>query len=85
MATIGRHDAVAQLGRWALKGLMGWLTWLFVHLYYIIGFRNRVAVLLEWAWDYFRYDRPVRLIERAREPPALEHEASGSPAAPRGG
>lgn len=85
MATIGRHDAVAQLGRWALKGLMGWLTWLFVHLYYIIGFRNRVAVLLEWAWDYFRYDRPVRLIERAREPPALEPEASGSPAAPRGG
>lgn len=85
MATIGRHDAVAQLGRWALKGLVGWLTWLFVHLYYIIGFRNRVAVLLEWAWDYFRYDRPVRLIERAREPPAVAPGASGSPAGLGGG
>jgi NADH dehydrogenase len=40
--------------------------WLVVHLYFIIGFRNRISVLLEWAWDYFRYDRPIRLIERAK-------------------
>ncbi len=67
MATIGRNDAVAQLGRLGLKGLVGWLAWLFVHLYYIIGFRNRIAVLIGWAWDYFRYDRPIRLIERAKQ------------------
>jgi NADH dehydrogenase len=67
MATIGRHDAVALVGGVKLKGLIGWLSWLFVHLYYIIGFRNRLVVLIEWAWDYFRYDRPIRLIERAKE------------------
>jgi NADH dehydrogenase len=66
MATIGRHDAVAQLGRLRFTGLMGWVMWLLVHLYYIIGFRNRIVVLIEWAWDYVRYDRPIRLIERAR-------------------
>lgn len=67
MATIGRNAAVAQLGRFRFKGFLGWLMWLAVHLYYIIGFRNRLAVLLQWAWDYFRYDRPIRFIERPRE------------------
>jgi len=65
MATIGRHAAVAQLGPLALKGWVGWFFWLFVHLYFIIGFRNRVAVLLGWAWNYVFYDRPIRLIARA--------------------
>jgi len=73
MATIGRNDAVAILGPLKLKGLIGWLTWLFVHLMYIIGFRNRLVVLIGWAWDYFRYDRPIRLIERAKE-----HTAAGN-------
>jgi len=76
MATIGRHDAVAQLGAVGLKGLIGWLAWLFVHLYYIIGFRNRLVVLIEWAWDYFRYDRPIRLIERAAEHSAVSSQES---------
>ena len=68
MATIGRNDAVAHLaGGLQLKGLIGWLAWLFVHLAYIIGFRNRIVVLIGWAWDYFRYDRPIRHIERANE------------------
>jgi NADH dehydrogenase len=67
MATIGRKAAVAQLGPLALTGFIGWLAWLLVHLYFIIGFRNRLVVLIEWAWDYFRYDRPIRLIERAKE------------------
>jgi len=66
MATIGRHAAVAQLGRLRFTGFVGWAMWLLVHLYFIIGFRNRIVVLVEWAWDYFRYDRPIRLIERAR-------------------
>jgi NADH dehydrogenase len=65
MATIGRNAAVAQIGKISLKGFMGWIAWLFVHLYFLIGFRNRLAVLSGWAWDYFRYDRPIRLIARA--------------------
>ncbi|GIW52146.1 MAG: pyridine nucleotide-disulfide oxidoreductase [Gemmatimonadales bacterium] len=67
MATIGRNAAVAQLGKLRFKGFVGWIMWLVVHLYFIIGFRNRISVLLEWAWDYFRYDRPIRLIERAKQ------------------
>lgn len=78
MATIGRHDAVAQLGGLGLKGLIGWLAWLFVHLYYIIGFRNRIVVLIEWAWDYFRYDRPIRLIARAKEHSAVSSQPSAA-------
>lgn len=65
MATIGRSAGVAAIGRLRLKGWLGWLGWLVVHLYYLIGFRNRLAVLFGWAWDYFRYDRPIRLIARA--------------------
>lgn len=65
MATIGRNAAVARLGSWAVSGLFGWLIWLFVHLYFLIGFRNRLVVSIGWAWDYVRFDRPVRLIARA--------------------
>jgi NADH dehydrogenase len=65
MATIGRNAAVAQIGPIHLKGLLGWCAWLGLHLYYLIGFRNRIVVLVGWAWDYFRYDRPIRLIARA--------------------
>ncbi len=79
MATIGRSAAVAELGPLKLKGLVGWLAWLFVHLYYIIGFRNRLVVLVEWAWDYFRYDRPIRLIERAKEHGAVSARQSVVP------
>lgn len=66
MATIGRGAAVASIGRLRLDGFAGWITWLVVHLYYIIGFRNRLVVLAGWAWNYFRSDRPVRIIARAR-------------------
>lgn len=66
MATIGRHAAVAQLGRFRFTGFIGWVMWLVVHLYFIIGFRNRIVVLIEWAWDYFRYDRPIRLITKSK-------------------
>lgn len=66
MATIGRNAAVAQLGKLRFTGWIGWVMWLLVHLYFIIGFRNRIVVLIEWAWDYLRYDRPIRLIERAK-------------------
>jgi NADH dehydrogenase len=71
MATIGRRAAVAQVGRVRFRGFLGWLTWLVVHLYYLIGFRNRVAVLASWAWDYLRRDRPIRLIVRSHYDPVV--------------
>jgi NADH dehydrogenase len=66
MATIGKNSAVAHVWKFNFTGFIGWLMWLVVHLYYIIGFRNRIVVLLGWAWNYFRSDRPVRIIARAR-------------------
>jgi NADH dehydrogenase len=65
MATIGRNSAVAQLGRVRLSGFLGWAMWLGVHLVNVISFRSRILVLVNWAWDYLFYDRPVRLIVRA--------------------
>jgi NADH dehydrogenase len=66
MATIGRNSAVAQIGWLQLSGFPGWLVWLGVHLVNVISFRSRVVVLVNWAWEYLFYDRPVRLIVRAR-------------------
>ena len=65
MATIGRNSAVAELGRVKLSGFLGWLMWLFVHLISVVSFRSRILVLVNWAWDYLFYDRPIRLIVRA--------------------
>ena len=62
MATIGRASAVAVLPWIQLKGLPGWLAWLFVHIFNLIGFRNRLVVMVQWAWSYFTYQRAIRLI-----------------------
>jgi NADH dehydrogenase len=62
MATIGRASAVADFGWLRLKGLIAWQAWLFVHIMNLIGFRNRLVVLVQWAWAYFSYQRAVRLI-----------------------
>jgi NADH dehydrogenase len=62
MATIGRAAAVADFGWLRLKGWVGWVAWLFVHILNLIGFRNRLVVLVQWAWSYFSYQRAVRLI-----------------------
>jgi NADH dehydrogenase len=62
MATIGRSRAVAQIGKLRLSGFLAWLAWLVVHIFYLIDFRNRVVVLLDWAWAYFAYRRGSRLI-----------------------
>ncbi len=62
LATIGRASAVARIGRFRFGGVLAWLLWLFVHILYLVGFRNRVAVMLEWAWAYATFGRPVRLI-----------------------
>jgi len=69
MAAIGRRAAVAEVGPLRLRGALGWVTWLVVHLYYVIGFRNRLVVLASWAWDYLRRDRPVRLVVRSHYDP----------------
>jgi len=65
MATIGRNSAVAQLGRVHLSGFPGWVMWLTVHLVNVVSFRSRILVLINWAWDYLFYDRPIRLVLRA--------------------
>ena len=66
MATIGRHDAVAELPlHLRLTGPLAWLAWLGLHLLFLVGFRNRVAVLLSWVWNYLTYDRAARLILHA--------------------
>ncbi len=62
LATIGRAAAVADLGFVKFSGFMAWLAWLFVHIFFLIGYRNRFVVLFEWAWAYFTFQRAARLI-----------------------
>jgi NADH:quinone reductase (non-electrogenic) len=68
LATVGRSAAVGKIGPLQLTGFIGWVVWLTVHLYYLIGFGNRVRVLARWAYYYLRLERPVRIIARAEEP-----------------
>ena len=69
MATIGRASAVADFRWMQLKGWIGWLAWLFVHLMNLVGFRNRIVVMVQWAWAYFSYQRAIRLITGPVAPP----------------
>ncbi len=62
MATIGRNAAVTRFGKLAITGYLAWLVWLFVHILYLIGFRNKVFVVLNWVWDYIFFEKGVRLI-----------------------
>ncbi|MEP6593116.1 MAG: NAD(P)/FAD-dependent oxidoreductase [Acidobacteriota bacterium] len=62
MATIGRASAIADFGWLRLSGWVAWMAWLFVHILNLIGFRNRLVVMVQWAWAYFSYQRSVRLI-----------------------
>jgi NADH dehydrogenase len=62
MATIGRSRAVVEIGRFRLAGWWAWVLWLIVHIYYLTGFRNRVFVVLQWAWSYITFKRGARLI-----------------------
>jgi NADH dehydrogenase len=64
MATIGRNNAIADFGFLRVSGYPGWLLWLFVHITFLIGFRNRLSVLMQWAAAYFTHQRSVRLITR---------------------
>jgi len=62
MVTLGRNAAVVYLGGQTFTGFLAWVVWLGVHIFNLIGFRNRLLVLLDWAWDYLFYERAVRLI-----------------------
>ncbi|MGH9498338.1 MAG: NAD(P)/FAD-dependent oxidoreductase [Terriglobales bacterium] len=62
LATIGRAAAIAEFGKVHISGFLAWLSWLFVHIFFLIGFRNRIIVLIQWAWSYFTYERGARLI-----------------------
>lgn len=62
LATIGRAAAVAEFGRIHISGFIAWLSWLFVHILFLIGFRNRLLVFIQWAWSYVTYERGARLI-----------------------
>jgi NADH dehydrogenase len=64
MATVGRNKALVEIGKVNFGGFFGWVTWLVVHLFSIIGFRNRVVTLFNWFWNYVSYDRNIRLIIR---------------------
>ena len=64
LATIGRNAAVAYIGGVAFKGFAAWVVWLVVHILQLIGFRNKLFVLMNWAWDYFFYERAARLITK---------------------
>lgn len=62
MATVGRFHGIVAIGRMQFAGVLAWIMWLVLHLYFLIGFRNRVVVLLQWLWHYTTRERGVRLI-----------------------
>jgi NADH dehydrogenase len=70
LATIGRNSAVAVIGKLKLSGLSAWLVWLVAHIYFLINFRNRLIVMIDWAWAYWTYQRYARIvIQGADKPP----------------
>jgi NADH dehydrogenase len=70
MATVGRKIAIADFGAVKLRGFAGWLTWCLAHVYFLIGFRNRLSVAMDWAWSYLTFERGTRLITGPIEPDA---------------
>jgi NADH dehydrogenase len=76
LATIGRAAAVAQFGKVHISGYLAWLSWLFIHILFLIGFRNRILVMFQWAWSYLTYERSARLItgeSRVISVPSMEY------------
>jgi NADH dehydrogenase len=84
LATIGRAKGVGTIGRLHVKGFFAWWVWWLVHIAYLIGFRNRLVVMIGWAWQYFAFSRGARLITgRAWEPGRpTTAGAAAAPAAP---
>jgi NADH:quinone reductase (non-electrogenic) len=92
LATIGRAAAVAQFGKFELSGYFAWLAWLFIHIFFLIGFRNRLLVMIQWAWSYLTYERGARLITGSDELPGwnlpksqvqAEEDPASEPATPQ--
>lgn len=83
LATIGRAAAVAQIGHWKTSGFLAWFLWLSIHIFFLIGFRNRLLVMIQWAWSYVTYDRGARLIT-ARASGPLVGGLSNEPLPPVG-
>jgi NADH dehydrogenase len=79
LATIGRSAAIAQFGKIHISGFVAWLAWLFVHILFLIGFRNRVLVFIQWAWSYFTYERGARLITGSTSLPGWSGSHPGNP------
>lgn len=67
MATVGRHKAVMEIFGFRSQGFFAWLGWMFLHLMLLVGFRNRVVVFVNWMWNYFSYQRSIRLITRPKQ------------------
>jgi NADH:ubiquinone reductase (H+-translocating) len=80
LATIGRAAAIAQFGKIHISGFLAWLAWLFIHIMFLIGFRNRVLVMIQWAWSYFTYERGARLITGSTVLPGWSGVESGGDA-----
>jgi NADH:ubiquinone reductase (H+-translocating) len=78
LATIGRAAAVADFGKFHVSGFIAWLSWLFVHLFFLIGFRNRILVIIQWAWSYLTYERGARLITGPTSLPGWSSEPTAS-------
>ena len=76
LATIGRAAGVAEFGKVHISGYVAWLAWLFVHIFFLIGFRNRIIVLIQWAWSYFTYERGARLITGSTNLPGWSEPAA---------
>jgi NADH dehydrogenase len=74
LATIGRMAAIVHFGRLKLSGLLAWWFWLAAHVFFLIGFRNRLMVLLNWAWAYWSYQRGARIILGSNVDPSLRQE-----------
>jgi NADH dehydrogenase len=80
MTTIGRNAAVAYMWGHPFTGFFAWAIWLTVHIFNLIGFRNRLIVIINWAWDYFFFERGVRLILPAGAARGFEREKGLKPA-----
>lgn len=86
LATLGRHAAVVQLelargARWQLSGWFAWVFWLFAHVYFLIGYRNRLVVLIDWAWNYWTFARHARVVAQSAAP-TRPHRTSAAPPPP---